>query len=96
MRIVYRSTAITLAALSLSGRALAAPVETVLHSFAGVGDGGAPVAGLIADAQGALYGTTSGGGTGSNGKAFKADAGDGPDRLDTSARNQAAATASAP
>ena len=47
--------------------------ESVLHSFGftGSGDGGAPVAGLIADEQGALYGTTSGGGTGSNGTVFK-------------------------
>ena len=33
MRIVYRGMAITLAALSLAGGALAAPVETVLYSF---------------------------------------------------------------
>jgi uncharacterized repeat protein (TIGR03803 family) len=39
--------------------------ETVLYSFIGGGDGAAPVAGLIADASGALYGTTqAGGGTG--------------------------------
>jgi uncharacterized repeat protein (TIGR03803 family) len=40
--------------------------ETVLHSFcsrANCGDGAEPVAGLIADAIGSLYGTTSEGGT---------------------------------
>lgn len=68
MRIVYRSMAITLAALSLSGRALAAPVETVLR-FTG-SDGIAPYASLIADMQGALYGTTPGSGRG-KGTVFK-------------------------
>jgi hypothetical protein len=53
---------ITLAALSLAGSALAAPVETVLYRF--TADGFIPVAGLFADKQGALYGTTQGGGTG--------------------------------
>ncbi len=38
--------------------------ETVLYSFTGVSDGGAPYAGLTIDATGALYGTTSGGGVG--------------------------------
>jgi uncharacterized repeat protein (TIGR03803 family) len=39
--------------------------ETLLHSFDASGNGGcAPVAGVIADASGALYGTTAGGGAG--------------------------------
>ncbi len=50
--------AITLAALSLSGGALAAPIETVLYSFKGGSDGSYPSAGLIFDKEGALYGTT--------------------------------------
>ena len=49
MRIVSRGMAITIAALSLTGRAAAAPVETVLYSFKGgtgggnfIGDGSSP------------------------------------------------------
>jgi uncharacterized repeat protein (TIGR03803 family) len=71
MRIVSRGMAITLAALSLAGSALAAPVETVLYSFKDVPDGRGPVAGLIFDKQGVLYGTTYGGGTAGNGTVFK-------------------------
>jgi uncharacterized repeat protein (TIGR03803 family) len=36
------------------------PVEMVLYSFQGGSDGGDPLAGLIADKRGALYGTTRG------------------------------------
>jgi hypothetical protein len=36
------------------------PVETALYSFAGGSDGGDPLAGLLADRRGALYGTTKG------------------------------------
>ena len=38
--------------------------ETVLYRFSGGSDGADPFAGLIADKQGALYGTTIGGGSG--------------------------------
>lgn len=44
--------------------ALLTPKETVLHVFAGGKDGSFPNAPLIADAQGALYGTTANGGDG--------------------------------
>src|SRR6516164_10369973 len=37
-----------------------APVETVLYSFEGGNDGGGPMAGLLADKRGAVYGTTRG------------------------------------
>ncbi|MGA3210889.1 MAG: Ig-like domain repeat protein [Terriglobales bacterium] len=40
--------------------------ETVLYSFTGGSDGGYPVAGLIFDSQGNLYGTTEEGGNGSS------------------------------
>jgi uncharacterized repeat protein (TIGR03803 family) len=45
-------------------------VKTVLHGFRDMPDGAAPRAGLLPDASGALYGTTSSGGTGS-GTVFK-------------------------
>jgi uncharacterized repeat protein (TIGR03803 family) len=44
--------------------------ETVLHNFSG-GDGAQPEAGLIADASGALYGTTNTGGSASQGTVFQ-------------------------
>jgi uncharacterized repeat protein (TIGR03803 family) len=52
--------------------------ETVLHSFAGTPDGAYPYAGLVRDAVGDFYGTTSGGGSGACtdgcGTVFKLDA----------------------
>jgi uncharacterized repeat protein (TIGR03803 family) len=48
--------------------------ETVLHSFAGgTMDGASPVAGLVRDASGNLYGTTYGGGASGLGTVFKVD-----------------------
>ena len=48
--------------------------ETVLHRFSGApGDGANPVAGLVRDASGNLYGTTSEGGTEGRGTVFKVD-----------------------
>jgi uncharacterized repeat protein (TIGR03803 family) len=44
--------------------------HTVLHSFRGTPDGGEPFAGLIADAKGVLYGTTTSGGDSFNGTVF--------------------------
>ena len=46
---------------------------TVLHSFTNGSDGGHPVAGLIADAAGNLYGTTQNGGDGGYGTVFRLD-----------------------
>jgi uncharacterized repeat protein (TIGR03803 family) len=51
-----------------------AGIETVLYSFRGGGDGRSPKAGLIRDAAGNLYGTTSRGGAG--GTIFKLDPSD--------------------
>jgi uncharacterized repeat protein (TIGR03803 family) len=45
--------------------------ETVLHSFQGGKDGCSPMAGLIADSSGALYGATALGGNGDNGAVYK-------------------------
>ena len=47
--------------------------ETVLHSFTGGADGSLPIAGVILDAAGNLYGTTSAGGTANAGVVFKLD-----------------------
>jgi uncharacterized repeat protein (TIGR03803 family) len=50
---------------------------TTLYSFTGGSDGGVPGAALIANEKsGALYGTTSGGGTSGNGTVFKIDTND--------------------
>jgi uncharacterized repeat protein (TIGR03803 family) len=50
-----------------------AGVETVLYSFAGGADGANPLAGLIRDEDGNLYGTTSAGGSSGQGTVFKVD-----------------------
>ncbi|MGA8493494.1 MAG: choice-of-anchor tandem repeat GloVer-containing protein [Terriglobales bacterium] len=47
--------------------------ETVLYSFTGGADGGQPLAGLVRDSAGNLYGTTREGGAYSNGVVFKLD-----------------------
>jgi uncharacterized repeat protein (TIGR03803 family) len=45
--------------------------ESVLYSFTGATDGAVPEAGLIVDATGNLYGTTTAGGANGNGTVFK-------------------------
>ncbi len=47
--------------------------ETVLYSFSGGTDGGYPIAGLIRDSAGNLYGTTQSAGIGASGVVFKLD-----------------------
>jgi uncharacterized repeat protein (TIGR03803 family) len=47
--------------MSLVANAQTPTVETILHTFLGGSDGGYPVGGVIFDAAGNLYGTTSGG-----------------------------------
>ena len=64
MRIVTRGMAIAVAALSLMGSALGAPVETVLASFDNTNNGAYPYGGLISDAAGDLFGTTTVGNSG--------------------------------
>jgi uncharacterized repeat protein (TIGR03803 family) len=50
--------------MAAPGSVSAAPPEMVLHSFSGYpNDGSAPLAGLIADSAGNLYGTTNVGGS---------------------------------
>ena len=71
MRIVDRAMITTLAALTLSSGALAAPVETVLYRFTSADDGANALAVLISYHQGALYDTTEIGGTGSVGTVLK-------------------------
>jgi uncharacterized repeat protein (TIGR03803 family) len=48
--------------------------ETVLYSFTGGADGGRPIAGVIRDSAGNLYGTTYFGGTMGTGVVYKLDA----------------------
>jgi uncharacterized repeat protein (TIGR03803 family) len=50
-------------------------VEKPVHTFAGKNDGAFPVAGVIADASGNLYGTTISGGANDYGTAFEISAG---------------------
>src|SRR5215469_10672386 len=45
--------------------------ESVLYTFSGGADGGSPLSGVILDAAGNLYGTTSGGGASGAGTVFK-------------------------
>jgi len=57
--------------LSVPEIASAAPQFTVLHSFQNADDGGMPLAAVIADSSGALYGTTSKGGASGVGTVYK-------------------------
>lgn len=54
----------------------AAGTESIVHSFTALvtGDGGSPLAGLVMDNAGNLYGTTYVGGTNNDGTVFKIDA----------------------
>src|SRR5579885_2849737 len=48
--------------------------QTILHNFTGRADGGLPFAGVIRDAAGNLYGTTSAGGSADWGTVYRIDA----------------------
>jgi uncharacterized repeat protein (TIGR03803 family) len=45
--------------------------ETILHQFTGLSDGGNPIAGLVFDSKGNLYGTAESGGTNGTGVVFE-------------------------
>ena len=65
-------SALAVAALLLTFvPAALAQTETVLYTFLGGEDGATPLAGLVRDAKGNLYGTTSNGGTYNVGTVFK-------------------------
>jgi uncharacterized repeat protein (TIGR03803 family) len=65
--VANRGTVFKLAPPTITGGAW---TESVLHSFVG-SDGANPVGGLIADASGALFGTTENGGDADSGTVFK-------------------------
>lgn len=73
MRLVVGSAALATAAGFAQAQSVAvnSPTETVLYSLKGGIDGAGPRAGLIFDANGALYGTTCEGGTAGYGTVFK-------------------------
>lgn len=64
-----------LACLSLAATAMAqsSPTEVVLHNFQAPPNGLYPYAGVVADSEGNLYGTTNEGGTSNQGLVFKVD-----------------------
>jgi hypothetical protein len=72
-RLILGSVALAAAAgfAGAESPAAAAATETVLYNFKGGNDGDSPAAGLIADSEGVLYGTTqSGGGPANAGVVF--------------------------
>ncbi len=54
-------------------RVTPAGAETVIHNFTGMADGGLPIAGVILDSAGNLYGTAEIGGSGYEGVVYKID-----------------------
>jgi uncharacterized repeat protein (TIGR03803 family) len=74
MRLASGWLAFGLAALGVAGAQMAPVTETVLHSFpANSPQGAVPLAGLVEDPAGNLYGTTSRGGIWNWGVVFKVD-----------------------
>ena len=71
MKNIYRAVALSLAALSLVGVSPSRAAESVLYRFTGGSDGRHPWSDLVADAKGALYGTTNAGGSEGYGAVFK-------------------------
>jgi uncharacterized repeat protein (TIGR03803 family) len=62
---------VAIVVFTFSAAAVAADTQTTLYTFTGYGDGGQPEGGLIADADGNLYGTTAGGGAYYDGTVFE-------------------------
>ena len=54
-----------------------AQTEKIIYSFSGGADGSSPVAGLILDTNGNMYGATPGGGTNDGGAVFELSPGSG-------------------
>jgi uncharacterized repeat protein (TIGR03803 family) len=71
MKNLYRAVALSLAVLSLVGISPSRATEGVLYRFTGGSDGRHPWSDLVADAKGALYGTTNAGGSEGYGVVFK-------------------------
>jgi len=63
--------------LAITSVGLAASHETLLHKFTGTPDGGIPVAGVVFDSAGNLYGTTATGGAYGYGSVFELQPGPG-------------------
>lgn len=71
MKNIGRAVALSVAALSIAGITPSKATETVLYRFTGGNDGAYPQSRLIADKEGALYGTTEEGGSYGYGTVFK-------------------------
>jgi uncharacterized repeat protein (TIGR03803 family) len=69
--VVARSCLFSIALLALLGIQAPGQTETILHSFGKGTDGQTPLAGLVRDTKGNLYGTTANGGTYTQGTVFK-------------------------
>jgi uncharacterized repeat protein (TIGR03803 family) len=72
MRLRETCAVLTLA-VGVATQSAQAQTYTILHSFTGGADGGAPRTGLVLEAKGNLYGTAAGGGSGA-GTVFKVNA----------------------
>src|SRR2546421_545381 len=70
---ITATTLFTVLAFPLPLAQAQAQTFTVLYSFTGSTDGALPIAGLVRDKAGNLYGTTNGGGTSGAGTVFKLD-----------------------
>lgn len=65
------ATVVLVVLVTLAASAAQAQQFSVIHTFTGAGDGGAPYAGLTIDHGGNLYGTTTSGGAHSEGTVFR-------------------------